>query len=165
MVRNKKRQDTDNTEATSSNRQSPPKTDSDTETTVLTNPTGTLYPAIDTRDFGNTPVQVIEYLQINKIVAPPLRKNAQMEENVRDAELKFMADLRTIIKETSRDRELIATMIALENKDENNTPDNYIRQYRTTIHKMGDGLPGRQNSNTVLYARHCDQRLALRPHR
>ena len=31
-----------------------------------------------------------------------------------EAELKFMADLRTIIKETGRDRELIATMLALE---------------------------------------------------
>ena len=52
-----------------------------------------------------------------------------MEENVRDAELKFMADLRTIIKETGRDRELIATMIALENNDESKTPENYARQY------------------------------------
>ena len=47
-----------------------------------------------------------------------------MEENVRDAELKFMADLRTIIKETSRDRELIATMIALEKK-----------RAKTTVHR------------------------------
>ena len=35
------------------------KNDSDTETTVITNPTGTLYPAINTTEFGNEPIQTI----------------------------------------------------------------------------------------------------------
>ena len=60
-ARNKRRQNPENPEATNS-RQDSPKADSDNETTILTNPTGTLYPAIDTKDFGETPAQVIEYL-------------------------------------------------------------------------------------------------------
>ena len=112
MCPKQKRQNPDISEATTS-KQNSLKADSDNETAILTNPTGTLYPATGTNDFGETPVQTIEYLQVNKIVAPPVKKNVQMEENVRVAKLKLMADLRTILNETCRDRELFATTIAL----------------------------------------------------
>ena len=106
--------------------------DSDTETDHITNPTGTLYPAIDTRNFGDEPVQIIEYLQINKIITTPNKKTTQQEDNVREAEMKFMADLRTIIKETNRDRELIATMIGLEKGDETKYPGHILSAVQAT---------------------------------
>ena len=136
IERNRRRQQTDYTE-TSTTRQSTSKNDSDTETMILTNPTGTLYPVIDTREFGNTPAKVIEYLQINKVITQPEKKNPQMEDNVRKAEFDFMADIRTIIKETGRDRELIATIIALENRDETKVPENYSRQFRQLSTRWG----------------------------
>ena len=105
---------------------------------ILTNPTGSLYPVIDTKEFGNTPAKVIEYLQINKVIGKPRKnKHTQMEDNVRKAEFKFMADLRTIIKETGRDRELIATIIAIENKDETKAPETYSRQFRQLSTRWG----------------------------
>ena len=139
IERSRRRRQTDNTEATNSGTESriTSRTDSDAETAILTNPTGTLYPAIDTRNFGNEPIQIIEYLQINKIITTPSKKTVQQEDNVREAELRFMADLRTIIKETSRDREMIATMIGLEKGDENSIPDTYFRQYKQLSTRWG----------------------------
>ena len=73
-------------------------------------------------------MHIVEYLEINKIVAPPNIKSIKTEENVREP--KFIADLRIIMKETSRDRELIATMIALEKGDEtDDNTDNYQQDW------------------------------------
>ncbi|MEL7079763.1 MAG: integrase zinc binding domain-containing protein, partial [Cyanobacteria bacterium J06582_2] len=88
---------------------------------------------VDAKDFAEEPIQVIEYLQINKVAGP----NPQMEENPRESELSFLADLRTIIKETSRDQDMIATIIGLETKDETKIPDTYSRQYKQLSTRWG----------------------------
>ena len=113
------------------------KTESDTETIVIGNPTGSLYPAINTKEFGDEPAKIIEYLQINKIVGTPNKKTIEMEDNLRESEMRFMTDLRSLIKETNRDRDLIATIIGLENKDETSIPDAYYRQYKQLNTRWG----------------------------
>ena len=60
-----------------------------------------------------------------------------MENNLRDAELKFMADLKTIIRETNRDRDLIATIIGLDGGDENSIPDAYYRHHKQLSTRWG----------------------------
>ena len=124
-VRNRKKQTTEaeRREQLPSTSNTKSKPESDTETIIIGNPTGSLYPAINTKEFGDEPAQIIEYLQINKIVGIPNKKSTGMEDNLRDSEMKFMTDLRSLIKETNRDRDLIATIIGLENKDENSIPE------------------------------------------
>ena len=142
-VRNRKKNRTYETERREQQQQQPgtsnpkQKPESDTETVIIGNPTGSLYPAINTREFGDEPAQIIEYLQINKVVGIPSKKSTEMEDNLRDSEMKFMTDLRSLIKETNRDRDLIATIIGLENRDENSIPETYSRQYKQLNTRWG----------------------------
>ena len=139
-VRNRRKQKTPETErqeqlpSTSSSKQ---KHESDTETIIIGNPTGSLYPTINTKEFGDEPAQIIEYLQINKVVGIPNKKSTGMEDNLGDSEMKFMTDLRSLIKETNRDRDLIATIIGLENRDESSIPENYSRQCKQLNTRWG----------------------------
>ena len=82
---------------------------------------------IDTRKFGEEEAKIVQYLQINKIIETPKRKSEEMEENLRRAELTYMTDLQTIIRETNRDKALIATVMGIETEDENIIPDEFYR--------------------------------------
>ena len=64
-----------------------------------------------------------------------------MENNLRDSEMKFMTDLRSLIKETNRDLDLIATIIGIENRDENSIPGIYSRQYKQLNTRWGIVFP------------------------
>ena len=78
---------------------------------------------IDTRKFGEAEAKIVKYLQINKILEEPKRKSEEMAENLRKAELTYMTALQTIIRETNRDKALIATVMGIETEDENIIPD------------------------------------------
>ena len=49
-------------------------TESDNESAVIQQQTGTTYPVIDTRKFGEEEAKIVQYLQINKIIEEPKRK-------------------------------------------------------------------------------------------
>ena len=72
-------------------------------------------------------IKIVQYLQINRIIDEPERKSEVAEDNVRKAEIEFMADLKTLVKETARDRDLIATTMGLEKRDNDMIPDDYFR--------------------------------------
>ena len=79
IERKRRQQETKETESRDQSRQGTsssirPRNGSDSEILIITNPTGTLYPAINTNEFGNEPVQTIENLQINKVIPQPNKK-------------------------------------------------------------------------------------------
>ena len=69
-------------------------------------------------------------MRINSVVEE--NRNKQQEDNVRSAELDFMLDLETIIKETAADPDLILMNCCIE---ENNT-EQIPHDYRTVAKKL-----------------------------
>ena len=63
------------------------------------------YPAIKVHEYRDGPIEeiAVHYVRINKIVENKQPRIRTQEDNVRTAELDFMLDLETLIKETSAD--------------------------------------------------------------
>ena len=91
---------------------SAPDTDSTISSTpeepIVTEEPGT-YPAIPVQEYRDGPIEeiAVHYVRINKVIETKAPRNRLQEENIRSAELDFMLDLETLIKETAPDPDLI----------------------------------------------------------
>ena len=77
------------------------------------------YPAIPVQDYRDGPIEgiAVRYVGINRVIEERAPRNRQQEDNIRAAELDFMLDLETLIKETSAEPDLIELQCCLENKN------------------------------------------------
>ena len=107
----------------------------DTESTVSSTPEEPViteepgsYPAIPVQEYREGPIEeiAVHYVRINKVIETKAPRNRQQEDNIRAAELDFMLDLETLIKETAADPDLIEVQCCIE---DNNT------QAQTTTNK------------------------------
>ena len=91
------------------------------------------HPAIPVQEYRDGPIEeiVVHYVKINRIVEEKAKRNKQQEDNVISADLDFMLDLETLIKETAADPELIELNCWLE---DNNT-NLILNDYRTVAKK------------------------------
>ena len=89
------------------------------------------------QEYRDGPIEeiVVHYVTINRIVEEKSKRNIQQEDNVRSAELDFMLDLETLIKETVADTELIELNCCLEENNTNLIPNDY----RTVAKKLTHG--------------------------
>ena len=80
------------------------------------------YPSKATRRYED---RVVHYVQINRVVEQKATRNKQQEDNIRAAELDFMLDLETLIKETAADPDLIELKCCIEDNIFNQIPNEY----------------------------------------
>ena len=75
-------------------------TSNNSEEAVTTHELGT-YPAITVQEYRDGLIEeiAVHYVRINRVVEEKAKRNKQQEDNVRSADLDFMLDLETIIKE------------------------------------------------------------------
>ena len=97
------------------------------------------YPAIPVQEFRDGPIEeiAVHYVRINRIVVEKAKRNKQQEDNVRSAELDFMLDLETLIKETAANPELIELNCCLEENNTNLTPNDYRSLAKKLTHRWG----------------------------
>ena len=78
------------------------------EEPIVTEEPGT-YPAIPVQEYRDGPIEeiAVHYVRINKVIKTKAPRNCLQEDNIRSAELDFMVDLETLIKETAADPDLI----------------------------------------------------------
>ena len=94
------------------------------EKAVATHDPG-VYPAIPVQEYHNCPIEEIaeHYVKINRVVEEKAKRNDQQEDNVRSAELDFMLDLETLIKETAANPDLIELYCYIEYNNTNHIPN------------------------------------------
>ena len=103
---------TENNPEAISIQKSAPDTDSTISSTpkepIVTEEPGT-YPAIPVQEYRDGPIEeiAVHYVRINKVIETKAPRNRLQEDNIRSAELDFMLDLETLIKETAPDPDLI----------------------------------------------------------
>ena len=92
-------------ERTETNKDTESTASNNSEEAITTHEPGT-YPAIPFQEYRDGPIEeiAVHYVRINRVVEEKAKRNKQQEENVRSAELDFMLDLETIIKESRRSR-------------------------------------------------------------
>ena len=85
------------------------------------------HPAIPVQEKRDGPVKeiAVHYVGINRIVEQKAKRNRQQENNLRSAELDFMLDLETLIKETAADPDLIELNGCIEYNNKEQIPQNY----------------------------------------
>ena len=100
-------------------------TSNNSEGAVATHEPGA-YPPIPVQEYRDGPIEeiAVHYVRINRVVETKAKRNKQQEDNVRSAELDFMLNLETLIKETSADPELIELNCCLEGNNTNMIPTN-----------------------------------------
>ena len=79
----------------------------------------------------------VHYVRINRVVEEKAKRNEQQEDNVRSAELDFMLDLETIIKETAADLDLIELNCCIEDNNTDQIPHNYRTVDKKLTHRWG----------------------------
>ena len=79
----------------------------------------------------------VHYVRINCVVVEKAKRNKQQEDNVRSAELDFMLDLETIIKETATDPDLIELNCCIEDNNLEQIPQNYRTVAKKLTHRLG----------------------------
>ena len=108
------------------------------EEAVATHEPGT-YPAIPIQEYRDGPIEeiAVHYVRINRVVEEKPKRNRQQEDNVRSAELDFMLDLETIIKETAADPDLIELNCCIEDNKLDQIPQNYRTVAKKLTHRWG----------------------------
>ena len=91
---------------------------------VITEEPGS-YPAILVEDYREGPIEeiAVQYVRINKVIETKAPRNRQQEDNIRAADLDFMLDLETLIKETAADPDLIEVQCCIEDNNTQAIPD------------------------------------------
>ena len=77
----------------------------------------------------------VHYVRINKIIETKALRNRQQEDNIRSAELDFMLDLETLIKETAADPDLIEVQCCIEDNNMQAIPEAYEQVARKLTHR------------------------------
>ena len=118
----------------------------DTESTVSSSPEEPViteepgsYPAIPVQDYREGPIEeiAVHYVRINKVIETKAPRNRQQEDNIRAAELDFMLDLETLIKETAADPDLIEVQCCFEDNNTQAIPDDYKHVAKKLNHRWG----------------------------
>ena len=97
------------------------------------------YPAIPVQEYRDGPIEemAVFYVRINRVVEEKAKRNKQQEDKVRSAELDFMQDLETLIKETAADPKLIELNCCLEDNSTNMIPNEYRTVAKMLTHRWG----------------------------
>ena len=79
------------------------------------------------QEFRDGPIEeiAVRYVRINRVIANKAIRNKTQEDNVRAAELNFMLDLGTLIKETAADPDLIVLQCCIEENNLSQDPEAY----------------------------------------
>ena len=118
----------------------------DTESTVSSSPeepviteTPGSYSAIPVLVYRDGPIEeiAVHYVRINNIIETKAARNCQQEDNIRSAELDFMLDLETLIKETAADPDLIEVQCCIEDNIIQAIPEDYKQVARKLTHRWG----------------------------
>ena len=96
------------------------------------------YPAIPVQEYRDGPIEeiAVHYVRIIKIIETKAPRNRRQEDN-RSAELDFMLDLETLIKETAADPGLIEVQCCIEDNNIQAIPEDYKRVARKLTHRWG----------------------------
>ena len=118
----------------------------DTESTVSSTPEeptttrelGT-HPAIPVQKYRDGPIEdiAVRYVRIKGVIEERARRNREQEDNIRAAEIDFMLDLETLLKETSADPDLIELQCCLEDKYMLAIPEDYKHVAKRLTHRWG----------------------------
>ena len=105
----------------------------------MTIPEPGAYPAIPVQEYRDGPVEdiAVHHVRINRVVEQKASRNKQQEDNIRAAELDFMLDLETLIKETAADQELIEVNCCLEENNSHQIPHDYKTVAKKLTHRWG----------------------------
>ena len=97
------------------------------------------YPAIPVQEYRDGPIEeiAVHYVRINRVVETKAKRIKQQEDNVRSAELDFMLDLETLIKETTAEPELIELNCCLEHNKTKMIPNDYRTVAKKLTHRWG----------------------------
>ena len=97
------------------------------------------YPAKPVQEYRDGPIEeiAVHYVTINRVVETKAKRNKQQEDNVRAAELDFILDLETFIKETTADPESIELNCCPEDNNTNKIPNEYRTVARKLTHRWG----------------------------
>ena len=107
------------------------KTSKHSESTASSNPKESIpthepgaCPSIPVEDFCDGPMEAIalHYVRINRVEKNNALRNKKQEDNVRSAELDFMLNLETLIKETAAHPDFIELQGCLEDNKLNQMP-------------------------------------------
>ena len=125
-------------ERTETNKDTESTASNNSEEAITTHEPGT-YPAKPDQDYRDGPIEEISvhYVRINRVVEVKAKRNKQQEDNVRSAELDFMLDLETIIKETAADPDLIELNCCIEDNKQEQIPQNYKTVAKKLTHRWG----------------------------
>ena len=130
-----------NTETTKTQKHTP-----DTESTVSSTPEEPViteepgpYPAIPVQEYREGPIEeiAVHYVRINKVIETKAPRNRQQEDNIRAAELDFMLDLETLIKEWAADPDLIEVQCCIEDNNTQAIPDDHKKVAKKLTHRWG----------------------------
>ena len=80
---------------------------------------------------------MVHYVRTNREVEGKATRNKQQEDNVRSAELDFMLDLETLIKETAANPDLVELNCCNEDINTNQIPNNYKAVAKKLTHRWG----------------------------
>ena len=130
-----------NTETVNTQKHTP-----DTESTVSSTPEEPViteepgsYPAIPVQDYREGPIEEIAvhyvHVRIIKVIETKAPRNRQQEDNIRAAELDFMLDLETLIKDTAADPDLIEVQCCIEDNNTQAIPDDYKQVAKKLTHR------------------------------
>ena len=126
--------------------ETPMETNRETESTVSSTPEEPVttqepgaYPAIPVQDFRDGPIEeiAVRYVRINRVIENKATRNKKQEDNVRAAELDFMLDLETLIKETAADPHLIELQCCIEDNNLSQAPEAYKPIIKRLTHRWG----------------------------
>ena len=118
----------------------------DTESTVSSSPEEPViteepgsYPAIPVQDYREGPIEeiAVQYIRINKVIETKAPTNRQQEDNIRAAELDFMLEMETLIKETAADPDIIEVQCCIEDNNTRVIPDDYKQVAKKLTHRWG----------------------------
>ena len=95
------------------------------------------YPAISVQHFRDGPIEEIaaRYVRINRVLKNKAVRNEKQEDNVRVAELDFILDLETLIKETAVDPDLIELQCCIEDDNLNQAREEYKPIIKRLTHR------------------------------
>ena len=118
----------------------------DTESTVFSSPEEPViteepesYPAIPVQEHRDGPIEeiAVHYVRMNKTIETKAPRNRQQDDNIRSAELDFMLDLETLIKETAANPDLIEVQCCIEDNNIQAIPEDYKQVARKLTHRWG----------------------------
>ena len=125
-------------ERTGTNRDTESTASNNSEEAISTHETGT-YPAIPVQEYRAGPIEeiAVHYVRINRVVEEKAKRNKLQEDNVRPAELDFMLELETIIKQTAADPDLIELNCCIDDNNLEQIPQNYRTVAKKLTHRWG----------------------------